>query len=70
MKEKIKKNEDLVRAGACIALPVLALLVGRRIGYKRGHADGFQDGCNMMFCAAIREFPGLDLHEFVSKYRK
>lgn len=70
MKEKIKKNGDLAIALGCIGVPVLALLVGNRIGYKRGHSDGFQDGCNMLFKAMVREFPGLNYSDFVAKYSK
>lgn len=70
MKEEIKKNGNLIFAGTCVAIPVLALLLGRRVGYKHGYAEGFQDGCNTLFCAVVKEFPGLDLHDFVSKYRK
>lgn len=70
MKEKVKKYENLAITLGCVALPVLALLVGNRIGYKRGHSDGFQDGCNILFRAMVREFPSLNYSDFVTKYSK
>lgn len=70
MKEKLKEYKNvLIFAGGAMLASAAAIIAGY-YGYKVGNDDGFQRGCDMLFCAMVKEFPDRDYSEFLTKYRK